>query len=123
MFWSLFACQPPDDGATAVFSADTDGGVFAVIVDFGAPPATGPVTADLAVSRVDGAALGDAVVALDVYMPEHGHGVTPPPATTQTGEGAWTSEWVFPMAGTWELTLDVHAGGDTDARVFDVDVD
>lgn len=115
MWWPLLvACaQQPETNALLL---TTEGGSFDVEVSFTPdPPAVGEVTMTLAVVDANGAP-AEAAVAVDPWMPEHSHGVADPPVVTSTEPGVYTATWVCPMAGEWQLTIDV----DDDTAVADV---
>jgi subtilisin family serine protease len=82
----------------------------------------GDNTWTVAITDVDGQPLADAsFTAITPFMPDHGHG-TPveaiATATANPGEFTLTPVNLF-MAGLWEVTLDIDAGGGTtDAVVF-----
>jgi hypothetical protein len=115
MWWPLLvacAVQP----AANELSLTTESGSFDVTVGFTPdPPAVGEVMMTMTIVDAEGAPV-EATVAVDPWMPEHEHGVADPPVVTSTEPGVYTATWVCPMAGEWQLTIDV----DDDPAVADV---
>lgn len=60
----------------------------------------------------NGAAIDGATVALNLWMPDHGHGSARPPVVTPMGGGRYQIREVWlPMAGLWRFTIGVTANG------------
>lgn len=53
---------------------------------------------------------GDATgIAVDAYMPEHGHGMNYQPVVTKSGDRFHAEGLMFHMPGRWELKFDVQS--------------
>lgn len=63
-------------------------------------------------------------VALDGWMPAHGHGLpTAPRMTRELGQGVYLIEGMrLSMPGVWELRLQVSGCGETDTAVFPLEL-
>jgi hypothetical protein len=109
LIWSvaLSACVEEEPGASPEYAGASDDGAVAYVLDFGAAPAVGPVAPTVSLSGEDGGPLLGAALAVEAYMPEHGHGPADPPVVSERGDGVYDASWTFPMAGTWDVTLTV----------------
>lgn len=90
-----------------------------------APPARGDNTWRVRVQDADGAALADATLSVDPFMPDHQHGTsiaTHVVATQTPGEYELSPVNLF-MPGLWDVTIGVAAEGRSDAVVFRFCVD
>jgi hypothetical protein len=61
--------------------------------------------------------LTDAALALDFWMPDHGHGLSGEPVIVPVSTGIVEASWTFSMSGYWEITLDVDGPAGTDTAV------
>lgn len=109
MLWGLLACAD-DEVAQTLFEGASDDGAVAWVLDFGAEPAVGSAEVDLEQTDAEGAPL-EAVPTIEPWMPEHGHGVSDAVAVEDLGGGLFHATWTWPMAGTWEVRLDVDGHG------------
>lgn len=111
-----------DDEFAIGLSKSGEATVVSFVAADPAPPAMGDNTWTVTVSDPGGEPLADAsITAVTPKMPDHGHG-TPveavATATANPGEFTITPVNLF-MAGYWEVTLDIDAGGGTtDSVVF-----
>lgn len=61
---------------------------------------------------------------VDATMPEHRHGMNYRPSITPLGGGRFrVAGMMFHMAGHWELSFEVQAGGDTVRLTHDMRID
>lgn len=93
--------------------AQTEDGVH--VVRYTTDPSPIPLSEDFVirwqVERVDGASPDVQMLAVDGWMPEHGHGMNTTPSTVETSDG-WTTEgMLFHMPGAWEIVAVVGAEG------------
>jgi hypothetical protein len=71
-----------------------------------APPDVGDNVWELILSDLsDGSDLDGCTVQPEPYMPDHGHGATAGEASAGTDPGSYVLEQGFPMAGYWQITL------------------
>lgn len=80
-----------------------------------APPAKGANDFVIDVTDASGQPLTGASIALEAFMPAHGHGATAVPAVqpgSQPGRYTMTGLGLF-MAGTWQITFTVTPTGGT----------
>ena len=106
-----------------VDEAVTDGGLYTLsLTPEPDPPVAGPAALGLRIIDADGADVEGASIALDVWMPDHGHGVSQPPIVSDEGGGEYTAEWTYSMPGYWELTVEVSGPGGDDNVVVAYDV-
>jgi len=106
-----------------VDEAVTDGGLYALTLSpVPDPPVAGPAALELLVTDLDGFAVEGAGIALDIWMPDHGHGVSQPPIVSDRGDGEYTAEWTYSMPGYWELTVEVSGPEGEDNVVVAYDV-
>ncbi len=105
-----------------VLDATTSAGLYDLTLAFEGEVVVGPAEAELAVEDPTDGPVEGAVVRIEPYMPLHGHGVSEEPAVEELGEGRYAAGWVFPMAGTWEVTVTVEGEAGADEAVIDVDV-
>jgi len=70
----------------------------------------------------EGRPVGDAVVAIDGDMPEHGHGLpTQPEVTEELGDGNYLVEGIkFSMPGWWVMRFHIKSGGQEDDVKFNL---
>lgn len=86
-------------------------------------PVRGANTIHFVVTDRDGHPVEGANVAVDLFMPTHGHGSSATPVVTELGEGLYeATNVVFQMAGEWHLTVRVQSGAGDDQATFTVDV-
>lgn len=103
----------------------TDGGTW--MVSYAPTPDPLPFSEnfDLLLTLTDSggaAASGVEGVVSSATMPSHGHGMNVEPVATENDDGTWTaSPFKFHMAGMWEVTVDVTAGGVTERASFNVE--
>jgi len=131
--WFVFSGPPDDGGMSSGVPADlnlarartTENGLFEVTIR----PETEPVpfnrihTWTLRVVATEGGApVEGASIAVDGRMPEHGHGLpTEPEVTAELDGGDYRVEGVrFNMAGWWEFSFEISAGGQTDRVTFNL---
>lgn len=89
----------------------------------GEVPVLGTNAFTLELASPSGAPLDDALVALDLFMPMHGHGSSARPQVTASRDGRYeATNVVFQMAGEWHLTVHAQKGSLDDAATFVVDV-
>lgn len=92
------------DGALTVTFMDADP----------APPSKGDNVWMLKIEDAAGAAVNDATLSTEAFMPDHGHSSTAVPAITFKGEGAYEIDGLdLFMPGVWEITIDVAPPGGT----------
>jgi hypothetical protein len=65
---------------------------------------------------------GTELVGASAFMPVHGHGTPKKIQIAPTESGYRVYDVAFPMAGLWNVTLDVKVGEDADTLEFNVDV-
>lgn len=90
------------------------------------PPDRGDNVWTLAVNDEAGMPVSDAVVELHPYMPQHGHGTTPPDYTAAAqGDGTYVAgPFDLFMPGLWEVTVDITGSDGTEDRaVFAFDIE
>lgn len=116
-------CESAEDLDTFVqgLSKTGEGGtVVAIQAADPAPPDVGENAWTLEITGATGAPLGEgAAVVVRPFMPEHGHGSTPPEFEATRGEGPM---WEVPtmdlfMPGVWEVTVAVSAGDSVSDQV------
>lgn len=115
--------SPPDDLDLAR-SKPSRNGLYVVSI----APETEPVPQRTlhswiaTVTKPDGGAVDDAVLAVGGGMPQHGHGLpTEPRATGHLGEGRYRIEGVrFNMGGWWVLRFDIASPSGSDEVEFNI---
>ena len=133
---SADSAATPGDGGSAGDTSDTgaldvsreqptDGGTWTVSYAPTPDPLPFSENFDLLLTLTDSggaAASGVEGVVSSATMPSHGHGMNVEPVATDNGDGTWTaSPFKFHMAGMWEVTVDVTAGGATERASFNVE--
>lgn len=91
---------------------------------FTASPAVGHNEVWLRLAHADGSPLEGALVASDVWCPEHGHGSGDMPMCSEHGHGSYlVNNVVFTMPGTWDMHVYVSAEAGYDELVVSYDVE
>jgi hypothetical protein len=105
----------------------SESGVFRV--SYRSNPAALPLNAlhtwTLTVETAGGEPVREADIAVEVTMPEHGHGMPTKPAVTKSfGDGTYLVEGLkFSMPGWWVLTFKIRADAASDVVTFHVQLD
>lgn len=90
---------------------------------FTASPTLGHNEIRVQLSGADGSPLEEALVASDVWCPEHGHGSSDTPMCSEHGQGSYlVNNVVFTMPGVWDVHVYVssEAGYDELTATYDV---
>lgn len=91
---------------------------------FIASPELGHNELRVQLTNADGSALEGALVASDVWCPEHGHGSGDTPMCSEHGHGSYlVNNVVFTMPGTWDVHLYVSSPAGYDELVVSYDVE
>ncbi len=92
--------KPGDNGVLAFELTESDP----------APPAKGANTWTLTITDAGGAAMSG-TLAVELFMPDHGHGTSVPPVVSfDAASGSYTVKPVYLfMPGVWRITLDYYA--------------
>jgi hypothetical protein len=102
----------------------TEAGFYIVeIAPEAEPVSVGPLHSwTVTVQGADGTPLGEAHIAVDGGMPQHGHGLPTSPAVTQAlGDGRYLIEGMkFNMGGWWEIDLAIEGPAGADAVTFNL---
>jgi hypothetical protein len=86
-------------------------------------PVTGDNALGIELRDAKGSPVEHATIAIEPWMPAHGHGSHVQPKLSELGGGAYRAEDIyFTMPGAWELTLDVIDGSQRDTFVLSYDV-
>lgn len=72
--------------------------------------------------EVDDLPVADTTLAVEPWMPDHGHGVSPAPTVAADLDGVHTATWTYSMPGRWELTLRVDGPDGQDHAKVGYDV-
>ncbi len=85
-----------------------------------APPIRGTNTWVVKLTDGGGAPLANEELAVDLFMPDHGHGSSVKPTITSNGDGTYKLESVYLfMPGVWRITISRNAdAAPTDAVQF-----
>lgn len=109
---------------TPVDGVPMDGGVYVLaLATDPSPPVTGKTTLHIRVGAGDTAApVEGATVAVVPFMPEMGHGISGDTDLVELGDGRYTAEWYYPMAGEWEVEVSITSdlGDDVTTAIFEV---
>lgn len=88
------------------------------------PPRVGDNLLVLVVRDADGAPVEGASIAVEPFMPAHGHGSTAEPVVTDVGGGTYRAAPVrITMPGEWTITVHAQAGDRHGERVLVRDVE
>ena len=103
----------------------SDQGLFeAHVTPEPAEPTTGQNELMIHLMDADGAAVAGAALAVEPWMPAHGHGSPEDPVVTEDGDGMYTvTNLVYSMPGHWEVRIDIEAGQQSDLLVLEYDVE
>lgn len=84
-----------------------------------APPDRGDNAWTIKLSDAEGQPVVGATIDVKPFMPDHGHGTPVPAVVTDQGDGSYqlTPINLF-MAGYWQVTLTIQAGGQSDQIVY-----
>lgn len=125
VFLAVLAGCAPGAAPVSPDAIETDDGLY--LIDLAATP--DPVVAgeesELMMHVMN---LGDeehvqgAVVGVDPFMPEHGHGIEDDVEVTEPQMGMYVAAWTYTMSGYWEVTIDVDADAGADSVVVGYDV-
>ncbi|MCC6215834.1 MAG: FixH family protein [Polyangiaceae bacterium] len=86
------------------------------------PPATGDNSLAMQLALVDGAPLVGAALALEPWMPAHGHGTPTVPVVVELGAGSYRADRIhLTMPGHWEIGIRVEWGDTADVFILDYD--
>lgn len=113
-FESLCAAAPDIDTYTANLVRTGEQFKLTLISAAPAPWDVGDNDWTLKVEDLEGNALDDALVRVTPYMPDHGHGLSPPNYTgTAQGSGGYYEIQTFNliMPGFWEMTVEISSPG------------
>lgn len=93
----------------------SDGAVTVTFLDADpAPPAKGDNVWMLKIEDASGAAVNDATLSTEAFMPDHGHSSTVVPQITFKGDGTYEIAGLdLFMPGVWEITIDIAPPGGT----------
>ena len=116
------ACGLEAETFTSGLSHEGDWAELVFVVDAAAPapPDKGDNTWTVAITDPAGTPRADLTVSIAPFMPEHGHGTSPPEfETTSAGDGTYTSEpFDLFMAGVWDIVVSAEATDVDDATAF-----
>lgn len=88
-----------------------------------AEPVTGENTLHMHLMDPAGTALDGATVAVEPWMPAHGHGSPETSVVEEGSDGMYTiSNVVYSMPGHWEVRIDISHGESRDRIVAEFDV-
>lgn len=88
------------------------------------PPATGANEIHMHLMDADGQAVTGATIAVEPWMPAHGHGSPETPTVEEAENGMYSiSNVVYSMPGHWEVRIDVTKDGTSDRIVAEYDVE
>lgn len=125
MLLILLACtagpRERHDTALSTMATDSEAGLYYVTVWLDPNPAVGAQTLIIEPTHAGEAVLGATVTAVP-WMPAHDHGVSDASAVVEE-EGSYTVSWTWPMAGLWEVTIDIDGEPGADSVVFAIDVE
>jgi hypothetical protein len=121
---ALGGCMTPPPQLDLALSHPTEQGKYVVTLQ---PPAVAPAINQIhswqvKVASPGGAPVGDARIAVDGGMPQHGHGLpTRPLIKTQLADGTYLLEGMkFSMTGWWEIKLALQTPQGPDKVTFNV---
>jgi hypothetical protein len=111
------------DGAMAMEGIASDSGTYQLhLVDGDWTPAMGSNSLRVHLMGAEGHAMA-MDLAVEPWMPEHGHGSSAVPTATDEGHGTWNLENIlFTMPGAWELRITCTIAGVAERFVVAVDV-
>ena len=87
------------------------------------PPVTGEHQLEVLLMNVDQtAAVLDASISVEPYMPSMSHGIGEQPSVVNLGEGFYTIDFSYSMPGEWELRFVISSilGTDSVSPVYEV---
>ena len=87
------------------------------------PPVTGEHQLEVLLMNADKtAAVLDANISVEPYMPAMGHGIGEQPSVVNIGEGVYTIDFSYSMPGEWELRLVIVSilGTDSVSPLYEV---
>jgi hypothetical protein len=88
-----------------------------------AAPVTGENTLHIHLMDPEGNGLTGASVAVEPWMPAHGHGSPEEPVVEEASDGVYTvSNLVYSMPGHWEVRIDITHDDTSDRLVAEYDV-
>lgn len=121
---ALAGCMTPPTDLDLSLSRATEAGRYVVTLQ---PPPVAPAINQfhswkVQVASPQGAPVGDARIAIDGGMPQHGHGLpTRPLVKTQVADGTYLLEGMkFSMTGWWEIKLALQTPAGADNVTFNV---
>ncbi|MFZ5479579.1 MAG: FixH family protein [Myxococcota bacterium] len=126
MLLILVACYGPvpeeEDTSPPEGAVPTDAGLYDLVVAVAPdPPVVGDASMEVLVTA-EGSPIAGADVAIVPFMPSMGHGLSEEPVVDEVGDGTYEADWVYPMAGEWEVTVTVGADPGTDTLTVTWDV-
>ncbi len=126
---SMAGCAADDaedtDIPTNPAEVETEEGAFVIHLTPGSDPFKAGEEIELGLHvMVDDMGVSGATLSLTPFMPDMGHGMDETPAVTEGDMmGMFTATWTFPMAGLWEVEIEVETADDTDAATVAYEVE
>lgn len=122
LWWMLLACGSGEDTSSGTLAVETNAGLYQINIAYAPdPPVVGETTWTMELSTDAGGVAG-AIWTITPWMPAHEHGVSEAPEVVDQNAGSYTATWSYPMAGSWEITLEIEANDGTDSVVVDQEV-
>jgi hypothetical protein len=121
-WWALAGCATGCTAETIPLdpaSVTTRDGIYRLHLALEpSPPAAGVAVSLSLEVQAGGASVEGAQLDIEPWMPAHDHGLTGTLVTTERGDGGYLAEWIFPMAGYWEVRINIDGdAGEDDATV------
>ena len=120
---TVLACAGDGTGPQSG-TISSDGGLYLLDVQMSPdPPVAGPATLTVTVTEAaTDQVVGDASLAVDPWMPEHGHGLSEAPVVDGQA-GVFTASFAYTMPGAWELRFDLDGSPGADTAAMSVEVE
>jgi hypothetical protein len=120
----LFSACGVEDPAVDSGVVTSSAGLFEATTEFDpSPPAVGKNRLTLRLQTRDGAAVQEAKISAEPWMPAHSHGSAVRPSVQTEGGGTFVVDDLrFTMPGTWQVRIEIDANGLRDNLVVSADV-